>query len=66
MITSNHGNDPTNGSSHHTREIFTILIYYPNVHNKHIGERQSLSDIAATVAEYFQVKYPENGVKFLF
>lgn len=65
IITSDHGNDPTSGSSHHTREVVPILVYSPNIHNKHIGERQSLSDIAATVAEYFQVKYPENGDSFL-
>jgi len=65
IIMADHGNDPTIGHSHHTRENVPILIYKEGVQNIFIGERKTLSDIGATVAEYFNAEKPENGESFL-
>lgn len=65
IITADHGNDPTIGHSRHTRENVPLLIYKKNLKNTFIGTRDSLSDIGATVSEYFGVKLPQNGKSFL-
>lgn len=65
IVTADHGNDPTIGHSQHTREKVPILIYKKGLSNINIGLRETMSDIGATVAEYFNVKFPENGKSFL-
>lgn len=65
IVMADHGNDPTIGHSQHTRERVPLLIYSKGIENKHIGNRKTLSDIAATVSDYFDVKKPANGESFL-
>lgn len=65
IITGDHGNDPTIGHSHHTREKALLLVYGKNFHSVDLGERKTLSDIGATIAEFFGVDRPENGDSFL-
>ncbi|WP_028857202.1 phosphopentomutase [Psychrilyobacter atlanticus] len=65
LVTADHGNDPTIGHGKHTRENVPILIYRTKIKGKYIGHRDTLSDIGATVAEYFGVEMPENGKSFL-
>lgn len=74
VITADHGNDPTIGHSQHTRENVPILIYNKRLNEQliekkdkgiDIGLRDTMSDIGATVADYFEVELPENGVSFL-
>lgn len=64
VVMADHGNDPTIGHSHHTREYVPILIYNKKIKSINIGTRESLSDVGATVAEFFNVKIPENGKSF--
>ena len=65
IVTADHGNDPTIGHSRHTRENVPLLIYKKDMQNTFIGVRDSLSDIGATAAEYFNIKMPQNGKSFL-
>lgn len=65
LVMADHGNDPTIGSSHHTREKVPILIYGNNIKNGYIGERNTLSDVGATICEFFKCCRPQNGVSFL-
>lgn len=65
LIMADHGNDPTIGHSKHTREMVPIMIKGNEVKPGFIGERNTLSDVGATVAEYFNVEAPENGTSFL-
>lgn len=65
IITGDHGNDPTIGHSHHTREKALLLVYGKKLKPCNLGERVTLSDIAATIADYFGVARPENGESFL-
>ena len=65
VITADHGNDPTIGHSQHTRENVPILIYKKGLEGINIGPRETMSDIGATVADYFKVETPENGKSFL-
>ena len=65
IVMADHGNDPTSGDSKHTREMVPMLIYKEGLADARIGIRKSLSDIGATVLDYFQEKKPENGESFL-
>ncbi|MFW5686910.1 MAG: phosphopentomutase [Halanaerobium sp.] len=65
IITADHGDDPTIGHSHHTRENVPLLVYKKGLTSKKLPPRQSLADIAATIADYFDVKSPESGDSFL-
>ncbi len=65
IVTADHGNDPTIGHSQHTREYVPILIYKKELEGKNIGVRETLSDIGATISDYFGVNSPENGKSFL-
>ena len=65
LVTADHGNDPAIGHSHHTREKVPLLLFGRNIRNGYIGHRSTLSDIGATVSEYFNCDKPENGQSFL-
>lgn len=64
IVTADHGNDPTIGHSQHTREYVPLLISSPGVTAKCIGVRKTMSDTAATAAEYFNVSYPQDGTSY--
>lgn len=64
ILSADHGNDPTIGHSQHTREKTFLLAYGKSFTSTDVGERDSLSDIGATVAEFFSVRQPENGKSF--
>lgn len=65
LVMADHGNDPTIGHPQHTRECVPILIDTKKAQKKNIGIRNTLSDVGATVCEYFSVPSPENGKSFL-
>lgn len=66
IVTADHGNDPTIGHSKHTREKVPILIEGKHYKNIRIGERSSLSDIAASACSFFHSNvFPPNGESFL-
>ena len=65
VITGDHGNDPTIGHSHHTRERALLLVFGKTFVPCNLGTRQTLSDIGATIADYMEVEKPENGTSFL-
>ena len=61
MITADHGCDPDYKGTDHTRENVPLLIYGKSVKPVNIGERDSFSDIAATIADLFDIPYTLNG-----
>ena len=64
VITSDHGNDPTDGSSKQTREIVPLLVYGKQLRHTSLGVRLTLADIAATISDIFRVGPPESGTSF--
>jgi len=64
IITSDHGNDPTDGSSKQTREIVPLLVYGKKLRRTSLGVRLTLADIAATISDIFRVDPPESGTSF--
>ncbi len=62
IITADHGCDPADDSTDHTREYIPILVYGPEP--RPLGTRECFCDIGQTVAEWFGVKL-HHGEKML-
>ncbi|MDM5232401.1 phosphopentomutase [Lysinibacillus pakistanensis] len=66
IITADHGNDPTFHGTDHTREFVPLIIYSPRFNGGHeLALRETFADIAATIAENFNVEAPAFGKSFL-
>lgn len=65
LVMADHGNDPDIGHSKHTREMVPLLVYKQGLSRVRLGVRDTLSDVGASVCDYFGVKAPENGTSFL-
>lgn len=66
IITADHGNDPTAPGTDHTREYIPMLHVGKSIREgADIGVRESFADIAATVAEYLDIRYETPGESYL-
>lgn len=66
MIVADHGVDPTTPSTDHSRENIPLLVFGPSVRpDTDLGVRKTFADVAATLAEIFQLEPPEIGTSFL-
>ena len=66
IITADHGNDPTFEGTDHTREYVPLIVYSPRFEvGAELPLRNTFADIAATVAENFNVASPKFGTSFL-
>jgi phosphopentomutase len=57
FIVADHGNDPTDDSTDHTREHTPLIVYSKNKNfrnNFNLGFRDSFSDVAKTIFDYFK------------
>ena len=66
LITADHGCDPTTKGTDHTREYIPLLVYGPRLKsgvNLHV--RGTFADIAATVADRFDIHDFPAGTSFL-
>jgi phosphopentomutase len=65
ILTADHGNDPTNEGTDHTREYVPLLVYGKSAKaGVNLETRQSLSDIGQMIAENFGLEIAD-GVSFL-
>lgn len=66
IITADHGCDPTYMKhTDHTREYVPLLVYGKNLkQNINLGIRQTLADVAQTVADIFELTPMKNGKSF--
>lgn len=63
IITADHGNDPTYTGTDHTREYVPLLIKAGrDLDYKHIRQGRTFADLAATIAENFNIDYDTEGV----
>jgi phosphopentomutase len=66
IITADHGCDPTDVSTDHTREYVPLLVYYGGrKKGVDLGIRTSFTDIGQTLADVFGVAKMKNGTSFL-
>lgn len=65
MITADHGNDPTDISTDHTRERVPILAFgVPVKQNYNLGTRSGFADLAASMADCLGVEWHGPGHSF--
>lgn len=69
VVMADHGNDPTIGHSKHTREQVPLLVYHASTDSSlpraiRLGIRKTMSDVGATVCEFFAAPAPQNGHSF--
>ena len=57
IITADHGCDPGDHHTDHTREYVPCIMYGKNIEPANLGTRTTYADIAATVAEYLDVDF---------
>ncbi len=65
IITADHGCDPGDDSTDHTREYTPLILYSKNILPKNLGTRTTMADIAATIAEYLNVPFECDGENML-
>ncbi|MGM0502317.1 MAG: phosphopentomutase [Bacillota bacterium] len=63
IITADHGCDPTYKGTDHTREYVPLLVYGAKS-NINLGTRESYADLAATIADIFDITATGNGTSF--
>lgn len=64
FITADHGCDPGDESTDHTREYVPLLVIGKNVKPVNLGTRRSFSDIAATICEMLGADFDCLGESF--
>ena len=64
IITADHGCDPGDISTDHTREYIPLLIYGNGIKPVNLGVRATYADIGATVADIFNVQLDTKGISF--
>lgn len=67
IITGDHGNDPTDNSTDHTREFVPLIAVRGRNRSQgnDLGIRSTFSDVSATVLDLFDVDNKLNGTSFL-
>ncbi len=65
IVTADHGCDPTIGGTDHTREYVPLLVYCHNIGGRNLGVRETFADVAATVAECFDLPSLPYGRSFI-
>ena len=65
MITADHGCDPGDESTDHTREYTPFLCFGKNISPINMGTRSTFADIAATVTNYLNVPFDQVGHSML-
>ena len=64
IITADHGCDPGDVSTDHTREHVPLLVYGNKISPAALGTRNTFADIAATVSELLGVTFSSPGDSF--
>lgn len=65
VITADHGCDPTTPSTDHSREYVPMLMYGKPIRTGLVlGDRESLADLGATLADMLGISYRGSGISF--
>ncbi|MCI8525163.1 MAG: phosphopentomutase [Oscillospiraceae bacterium] len=65
FLTADHGCDPSDASTDHTREYVPLIALGPQVRPGNLGTRSTFADLAATAAEALSVRLETEGESFL-
>lgn len=64
ILTADHGCDPCDQSTDHTREYVPLLVWGPAIVPGNLGTRDSFADVAATVRDLLGISYETPGRSF--
>lgn len=64
IITADHGCDPGDVSTDHTREYVPLLVYGEGIKPVDLGTRVGFCDIASTIAEFLGIESHSQGISF--
>lgn len=59
LLTSDHGCDPTFRGTDHTREFVPFVAYGPGIRGRALGDRDTFSDVAATLLAGYGIHDPK-------
>jgi phosphopentomutase len=65
IIAADHGCDPTQPGSDHTREHIPVLMFGPKVTPRFLGRRETFADIGQSIAKHLGIKPLEFGIAFI-
>lgn len=65
IITADHGCDPTSSSTDHSREYVPLIVYAKDRSSHNLGVRKTFADVAATIADNFNIPRIKNAISFL-
>ncbi|KIL34287.1 phosphopentomutase [Cohnella kolymensis] len=65
VITADHGNDPVHAGTDHTREYVPLLAWSPGLGSGSLDVRPSYADLAAAIADNFNVEFNTHGQSFM-
>lgn len=65
LITADHGCDPCDDSTDHTREQVPLLVYGEKIKPGNLGTKSSFADVAATVRDLLGVAYETEGTSLM-
>tara|TARA_B100002051_G_scaffold8444_1_gene7102 strand:+ start:667 stop:1818 length:1152 start_codon:yes stop_codon:yes gene_type:complete len=65
ILTGDHGTDPTDGKTDHSREYVPFVAYRNNCVASYIGDIEGFANIASTVSEFFNLENIFPGKSFL-
>jgi phosphopentomutase len=65
VITGDHGNDPADDSTDHTREFVPLLVYRKRSSAQNLGIRATFSDVAASALSTFSIEPGLAGTSFI-
>ena len=65
ILTGDHGTDPTDGKTDHSREYVPFVAYKINGKAEYIGDVNGFSNVASTISEYFELENIFPGKSFL-
>ena len=64
MLTGDHGCDPSDDHTDHTRENVPLLVLGKGVKPVNLGVRATFADVAATICDLLDVEYETPGTSF--
>jgi len=65
ILTGDHGTDPTDGKTDHSREYVPFIAYKINGKAEYIGDVDGFSNVASTISEFFELENIFPGKSFL-
>ena len=65
IFTGDHGNDPADDSTDHTREFVPLLAYQKGKSGSNLGIRKSFADVAASITDFYNLDTNFDAESFL-